>query len=259
MPGELKVRPTYAIASVDNALRIATMLQLEGELSVSEAAARLGVARSTAHRLLRMLVYRDFATPTEDRTYRPGPVLELAAHSRSTAARLRAVALPHLADLVDVLGESVNLVVRTGDQARFIATAECTQSLRIGSREGMVFPAHLVSAGLVLLADLSEKVLESLYSPERYTERGEDLPDLAELLPYLVKVRRNGFAVNDGRSERGVYAVGVGVRDPPGLLIAGISVSMPRVRYEPRRLHHTVAALGSASRAITEDLAVDRD
>jgi DNA-binding IclR family transcriptional regulator len=258
VPGHLKTRPTYAIASVDNALRIATMLQLEGEMSVSQAADRLGVARSTAHRLLQMLVYRDFATPTENRTYLAGPVLELAAHSRSTAARLRAVTLPRLADLVDVLGESVNLVVRTGDQARFIATAECTWSLRVGSREGMVFPAHRISAGLVLLADLSEEVLESLYSPERYAERTEDRPDLDELLSDLAKVRRNGFAVNDGRSERGVYAVGVGVRDPAGTLIAGISVSMPRVRYEPRRLHRIVADLTAATRAITADLAADR-
>ena len=84
MAREPKERPAYAITSVDHALRIATMLQLEGELSVSQAADRLGVARSTAHRLLRMLVYRDFAVATETRTYRPGPVLELAAHSRST-------------------------------------------------------------------------------------------------------------------------------------------------------------------------------
>jgi DNA-binding IclR family transcriptional regulator len=99
------------------------MLQLEGELSVSQAADRLGVARSTAHRLLQMLVYRDFAATTETRTYRPGPVLELAAHSRSTTARLRAAALPHLHELVNVLGESANLVIRTGDQARFIGRA----------------------------------------------------------------------------------------------------------------------------------------
>jgi DNA-binding IclR family transcriptional regulator len=254
MARELKTRPAYAIASVDHALRIATMLQLEGELSVSQAAERLGVARSTAHRLLQMLVYRDFAVPTEKRTYRPGPVLELAAHSRSRTARLRELALPHLHELVDVVGESANLVVRTGDQARFIASVECSQSLRVGTREGMVFPAHRVSAGLVMLSELSDDQLDALYSPDRYAERPDERPDPDQLRADLAKIRRNGFAVNDGLSERGVVAVGRGIRDTTGALIAGISVSLPSVRYDRRQLRSIVAALGFAARAIESDL-----
>lgn len=255
MARELKTRPSYAIASVDHALRIATMLQLEGELSVSQAAERLGVARSTAHRLLQMLVFRDFAVPTETRTYRPGPVLEIAAHSRSATARLREVALPHLRDLVDILDESANLVIRTGDQARFIASVECSQGLRVDTREGMVFPAHRVSAGLVLLSELSDDQLDALYSPDRYAERPEDRPDLDRLRADLAKIRRNGFAVNDGLSERGVVAIGRGIRDPAGSLIAGVSISMPNVRYDRHQLRSIVAALGFAARAIEGDVA----
>ena len=68
-----KTPPAYAIASVDHALRLATILQLEGNLTVAEAAERLGVARSTAHRLLQMLVYRDFAVQHPGRQYGAGP------------------------------------------------------------------------------------------------------------------------------------------------------------------------------------------
>jgi DNA-binding MarR family transcriptional regulator len=159
-----KTRPAYAIDSVDHALRLAAMLQLEGALTVSDAADRLGVARSTAHRVLAMLVYRDFAVQGSDRRYHAGPVLELATHSRSLTARLRTVALPHLEGLVAVLGESANLIIRTGDRVRFIASAESTQALRVEQREGMVFPAHLVSGGLVLLAEASEAEVSALYA-----------------------------------------------------------------------------------------------
>lgn len=159
-----KTRPAYAIDSVDHALRLAAMLQLEGALTVSEAADRLGVARSTAHRVLAMLVYRDFAVQGADRRYHAGPVLELATHSRSLTARLRAVSLPHLEGLVAVLGESANLMIRTGDRVRFIASAESTQALRVEQREGMVFPAHLVTGGLVLLAEAGEAEVDALYA-----------------------------------------------------------------------------------------------
>ncbi|MBB3664600.1 DNA-binding IclR family transcriptional regulator [Prauserella sediminis] len=250
MATEMKQPPPYAIASVDHALRLATILQLEGSLSVADAAARLGVARSTAHRLLAMLVYRDFAVQDDTKVYRAGPVLELGSHSHSTVSLLRRAALPQLRELVDRLGESVNLTVRTGDTARFIACVECQQALRVGSREGMVFPAHQTTAGLLLLAELTDEELDSVYAG---AGRGE-VPAMDELRRELAKVRRNGFALNQGRSERGVVAVGVPVRSPDGAALAGVSVSMPSVRYDRRRLRAIVADLSSAVRALEADL-----
>lgn len=255
MDKPLKNPPTYMINSVDHALRIATMLQLEGELTVSEVAERLGVARSTAHRLLAMLVYRDFAVQDERRLYRAGPVLELAAHSPSVASRLRAMALPHLHRLVDMLDESVNLAVRTGDTVRFITSVECFQALRVGSREGMVFPAHRTTAGLLLLAELTGEELEAVYPAERYAERPADRPDLKRLRAELARVRRNGFALNQGRSERGVVALGVPVRGPDGDALAGLSVSMPSGRYDRHRLPALVDALSRGAVAIEAELA----
>ncbi|MFE1783633.1 IclR family transcriptional regulator [Streptomyces sp. NPDC059506] len=255
MDKPLKTPPPYAIASVDHALRTAAMLQLEGGLTVSQVAERLGVARSTAHRLLAMLVYRDFAVQDENRVYHAGPVLELAAHSRSQVSLLRAAALPHLRRLVDLLNETANLSIRTGDTVRFIASAECTQALRVGSREGMVFPAHRTTAGLLLLAGLTDSELDEVYAPERHLDRPGDRPDPAVLRTELARVGRSGFAVNKERSERGLVAVGVPVRGRDGTAQAGLSVSMPGVRYEPRRLESLVATLEAAARALEADLA----
>ncbi len=251
----LKTPPPYAIASVDHALRAAAMLQLEGGLTVSEVAGRLGVARSTAHRLLAMLVYRDFAVQDENHVYRAGPVLELAAHSQSRTSSLRAAALPHLRRLVDHLGETANLAIRTGDTARFIASVECGQALRVGSREGMVFPAHSTTAGLLLLAELPEAELDRVYAAERYGDRPGERPDLASLRTELRRIRRNGFAVNSERSERGLVAIGVPVRGTDGPAQAGLSVSMPSVRYDPRQLPSLVATLAAAARGLEADLA----
>ena len=252
----MKTPPPYAIASVDHALRLATILQIEGSLSVTEAAERLGVARSTAHRLLAMLVYRDFAA-REDRRYRAGPVLELAAHSRSAVARLREAALPHLRRLVDHLHETVNLIVRTGANARFVASLEGDQTLRLGSREGMVFPAHRTTGGLLLLAELSEEELEAVYAGEE-PEAGEDAPpDLDRLRAHLEQIRRCGYAVNQGLSERGVTAVGVLVRDSRGTALGSLAVALPTVRYEPEQLPRLVATLQHAAAGVEADLAED--
>ena len=245
----MKSAPSYAVTSVDHALRLATILQLEGSLTVAAAADRLGVARSTAHRLLQMLVYRDFAIQDEDRQYHAGPVLQLAEHSRSRTAVLRAVGLPHLQRLVDAVGESANLTIRTGADARFIASVESSHALRVTSREGMVFRAHQTTAGLLLLAELTTQEVAATYESV-----SDEPPNLTALRRELVRIRKQGFAVNQGRSERGVVAVGVPVRSADGIALAGLSISMPSVRYERAQLPALVARLHKTAGAMEADL-----
>lgn len=249
MAKSMKSPPPYGVTSVDHALQLAVILQVEGPLTVSEAAGRIGVARSSAHRLLSTLVYRDFAVQDEDRSYRVGPVLEIAAQSHSNASALRAAALGPLRTLVDTLDETANLSIRTGRTARFIASVECSQALRVGNREGMVFPAHLVTGGLIMLAALTDEELDALYASAP-AHPAEERPDPAELRGELRAVRRSGVALNLERSERGLVALGRAVTDAHGDTVAAVSVSMPSVRYEPERVREIVAALTTAAESI---------
>ena len=249
-----RTTPRYVVTSVDRALRLAAILQLEGALTVSEAAARLSVAPSTAHRLLATLVHRDFATHDEGSEYRVGPALALAAAAPSQVAALRGAALEPLSDLVDALGETASLVVRTDDTVRFIASVESDRALRVGSREGLVFPAHVVTGGLVLLACLPDGELGELYAPERYAHRPTARPDLRALRKELARIRRTGYAVNLERSEQGVAAVGKVVVDERSQPVAGIAISLPSARYSAALLPRFDEALGSASDRITAAL-----
>ncbi|MDD7938354.1 IclR family transcriptional regulator [Actinomycetospora lutea] len=239
-------KPTYGIQSVDHALRLAAVLQQEGPLRVSDAAERLGVARSTAHRLLAMLVYRDFAEQDEDRRYVAGPVLRRPA-APEPVADLRRAALPHLHELTGQTDETTNLLVVVDDQARFVASVECDQVLRVGDRGGRVLPAHLASGGRAVLATRDEDEVRALYA-------GADSPvaDVEALLRDLRRTRRQGFALNDQRTETGVTAIGTAIPTPtvPG----AISLSMPTARYRRARLTEWAGLLGDTARRIARDL-----
>lgn len=231
---------------MDHALHLAAILQQEGPLRVSDAAERLGVARSTAHRLLAMLVYRDFAEQDEDRRYVAGPVLRRPA-TPEPAAELRRVALPHLQDLTARTDETTNLVVVVGDRARFVASVECDRVLRVGDRGGRVLPAHLASGGRAVLATRDEDELRALYGGE-----GSPVADVDGLVRELRRIRRQGFAVNDQRTETGVTAVGAAV--PSDGLAGGISISMPTARYRRDRLAEWAGLLAATARGIARDL-----
>lgn len=246
----MKNPPAYGVTSVDHALRLAVILQIEGPLTVSTAAARLGVARSTAHRLLSTLVYRDFAVQDDDRSYRAGPVLELAATTHSRTGAIRIAALGPMEALVNMVDETVNLSIRTARTIRFVASVESSQTLRVSSREGMVLPAHLSTGGLVMLAALTDEQLTSLYDAAPADER----VDLTKLRSELKAVRRSGIAINLERTERGLTAMGHAITDATGTTVAAVSVSMPSVRYSPARVRRITPALTATAHAISAAL-----
>ena len=244
----MKNKPLYGIDSVDHALQLATLLQQEGPLRVTDAADRLGVARSTAHRLVAMLVYRDFAEQGKDRRYVVGPVLRRPS-TPEPVAELRRIALPHLQALASRTDETANLLVVVGDEVRFAATVECDQALRVGDREGRVLPAHLASGGRAVLAARTDAEVRELYEGPN-----SPVPDVEVLLRGLRRVRRQGFAVNDQKTETGVTAIGCAVAAPTSGVSAAVSVAMPTSRYRRARLVEWVQHLTAASERIGRGL-----
>lgn len=240
----------YTVESVDNALRLLLMLQSEGCVRLSAAAAELGVARSTAHRLLGTMIGRGFAVQDDQRRYLPGPAFVGApTDTKPSTARLRAVAQAHLVALGRRSGETVHLMIREGAHVRFLDSVEASHALRIASRIGVTLPAHLTSGGKAMLADLHREDIKQLYRHE------PDAPPLAPLLRTLETVRRQGYGTNIGESERGVTAVGVCVRAEDGSAIAALTVSAPSLRLPHSRIPEEAAIVREAAHDLQRELA----
>jgi IclR family transcriptional regulator, acetate operon repressor len=244
----VKNRPPYAIASVDSALVLATILQMEGPMRVTDAAVRLGVSVSTAHRLLGMLVYRDFAEQQPDRRYGAGPLLRSGPVPQTPVARLREAAMPHLRRLVDSLGETANLMVLAGADVRFVATVECGHVLRVGDRTGRTLPAHRSSGGKAVLAGRPPDELRALLA-------AVDDEAVTRLQRELRTVRRRGFAVNYQETEDGLTAIGVAVPSRDGSPRAAICLAVPTARYNLDLL----PVWGAALTATAEQVALDHE
>ncbi|WP_181722685.1 IclR family transcriptional regulator [Nocardia gipuzkoensis] len=243
----MKNKPAYSVESVDNALHLAQLLLLEGPMRLTDGAARLGVAASTAHRLFAMLVYRDFAEQGPDRLYRPGPALRGSLTPGVPTGHLRRVAQPHLEQLVETVNESANLLVLSGTDVRFVSTVECDQVLRVGDRAGKALPAHLTSAGKAMLAHVADDRLSSVLSGLDETER--------QLVQRGISaVRRNGFAVNKQGTETGLAAVGMAVLGPDRSVVGGISLAIPTVRFHKDAIDGWVRRMSECVVRIENDL-----
>lgn len=227
-------RPPYPIDSVDNALRILSILRDEGAVRITDVASKLDVAYSTAHRLMSMLTYRGFALQDDSRRYVAGPALGAPVIGSSWTKTLREVTRPSLELLCSRLDETVNLTVRVGIHARVLMTIEATSVLRIGDRAGTVLPAHTTAGGRALLAYEPLDQLERLYRGKGAQLAGSYLPDpeFEELLAELERTRKRGYATCREEAQIGVAALAVPLSTSPGRPMATFSVSVPVARLE---------------------------
>ncbi|GHG51349.1 transcriptional regulator [Sinomonas cellulolyticus] len=248
-------RPEYAIDSVDKALQLITLLQEREWVRIADAARELGVAPSTAHRLMSTLAYRGFALQDDQRRYCAGPVLAGdagRARIRALVARTR----PHLEALAAESRETVNLVERVGVTVRFLHCVEGPQLLRVGNRTGTILPARTSSGGRAALAALPQATVDQLYTGRGAQLGGHRLEpaELAELHEELATTRARGYSLNLGRTEPEIAAMGAAVALPqrPGVL--AVTLSAPISRAPLLEQPDTVAALRRAAEAIGREL-----
>jgi DNA-binding IclR family transcriptional regulator len=218
---------------------IERMMSLLGALSrhatpvnLKQLATETRLHPSTAHRILSVMVDNRLVDRIEPGTYRLGiRLLELGSLVKSRIS-VRQEALPHMQDLHQELGETVNLSVRHDDEMVYIERTSGNHSMmRVVQIIGARAPLHITAVGKLFLAeDGPEKcgVYAQRTGLPRYTDNTLTDPDA--LGKELEKIRRQGYAFDNEEAEKGVSCIGAGIYNDDGRLVAGLSVSAPADR-----------------------------
>jgi DNA-binding IclR family transcriptional regulator len=240
------------IKSLDSGLQLLQALRERASLSVNEAAKLIGVAPSTAYRLLATLKARGFVVQDHaTRRYRAGTELLDIAFGALRNLDVRRMARPHLELLAQEVRETVNLIVLEHTVIRYVEVVESPERLRFSSRIGETRPAHCTAAGKVLLAALSRGQLDLLYPTEELiglTPRS--ITHKTELLEQLDLLSEGGYAVSVEESIEGLTAVAVPIHDPLGNVLAALAVGAPSSRLVPDRVVEVARAAGRSAAAI---------
>lgn len=249
-------QPQYPIESVDNALKIILLLRDNKELRQRDVAEYLGVAGSTAHRLLAMLHYRGFLSRSpEGKSYRPGATLSTVAYSVLQDYDVRGVLRPILEALRGELLETVHLGTLEGANVRFIDALESPRPVRVASRRGQARPASSTATGKALLAQLPKEELYRIFpDPEvREVLPGKSLSRM-DLEEELAQVRQQGFATSEEDNEDGVSSVASAIPRRSYPFSLAINVSLPVSRMAETELNrltrHLERAVAEASKVL---------
>jgi DNA-binding IclR family transcriptional regulator len=246
-----------ALSTVQNAARVLkAFLAGDAELGPSELGRRLGLGKSTVHRLLTTLAAEGLIEQ-DPRTggYRLGIVMFELGEAVRVHMDLHAAVGPVLAELRAQTGESSQVGVLDGHEVVYVDRLESAHSLRLFNETGRRVPVHCTSSGKVLLASLPEDELAAVLRAAPLTAlTPHTITDPNRLLAELARVRRKGWAEAVNEREVGVASVAAPVRDAAGRVVAAVSIGVPLARCSVLALRRLAPVIVEAAEAASRRL-----
>lgn len=237
--GKLTVR------AVERALDILLCFTEAEDLNLTEISARVGLHKSTVHRLLASLEGKGFIIRDQaSERYRLGfRIWELSAnltHSDDPALIL----LPEMERLRDQVGETVSLYVRDGMERVRVQAVQSNQAIRRVAPIGARLPLYVGASSKILVAFAEPAAQQELLRDPEWPATG----DPAAFLRQLEEVKALGYATSVEEREPGAAAVAVPIMGRGERLVAALAVSGPSNRLTPRQMKEIAPVLMEASR-----------
>ncbi len=231
-------KPGAVVQTLDRALKIIELLALHSEgFGVTEIGVRVGLHKSTVHRLLSHLVSQGYIEKDEARSvYTLGLKFIELASLRLNQVELKTEAGPYLRKLAATLDQPVHLAILAGAEAVYIEKIEPRAHLRMYSQIGKRIPVSCSALGKCLVADFTSESLQNLarsMSYERFTPTTRTTPEA--FLADVALARQRGWALDDEEHEPGIRCIGAPIRDFTGKTVAALSASgdLSVIRPEP--------------------------
>ncbi|MGH8964351.1 MAG: IclR family transcriptional regulator [Actinomycetes bacterium] len=243
------------VQSVRRAFELLETLAEGGPMSLSQLSSSSGLPLTTIHRLTGTLVGLGYLRQQSAKQYALGP--RLIHLGERSGLLLSTWAIPHLARLVDELGETANLAMLEGDEIVYVAQAPSRHSMRMFTEVGRHVLPHCTAVGKALLAQLPAEQVEGIVRRTgMQAQTANTITSPERLAEELDVVRRQGFAIDDGEQEVGVHCVAVALTDGSPRLALSVSGPVPRMTDDLVR--RAVPLLNRTARALADDLATDR-
>jgi len=230
---------TSHVQSLTRGLTILEKLsEIEGGATLTDIAQRVGLAASTAHRLLNTLEKMNYVHQSGDLGLWTIGLTAFTVGSAFVSHRDFAIqSHSYLRKLMDQSGETANLSILDGYDVVFIAQVQCREIMRMLVKLGSRHPIHASGSGKAILAALPDDVVQDILAKHglpRHTEHTIVTPD--GLLNAIKLIRRHGYAYDDEEHALGLRCVAAAVYDEYAEPLGAISLAGPLSRLTDERI-----------------------
>lgn len=241
--------------SIERAVEV-LMLVGERPQTPSEISRHLDVHRSTALRIMEVLLNQRLLRKLPDGAYGIGPgLLSLAWHAQDQFALVR-LARPRLMALSELYDQTVHLAELQTDQIVYIDKIEPKRSIRLTSRVGDAVCLHTASVAKSILAFADHSTREHLLAGHEFKRfTPTTITSEQAYLGTLEAVRERGWSTDDGELEDYINCLSVPIRDVSGQVVAAISIIELKAKSDLVEMQRTVLQpLQDAAEAISRDM-----
>ena len=225
------------LQTVGRASRILVGFKDAETLTLSACAAKLGIAKSMAHRLLTTLAeYELVAFDPDVKAYRIGPSILAMARSVTDGPRISELIGPLVREAADLTHETVTLCRIQDGKGVCVAFADSPHAMRLTVSNGDEYALNAGAIGKCLLAYQADGFLDELAASgniRRYTENTIVEPE--RLGEEIEKIRRQGFAFSREEMTPGASSIGVPVIEDDGPVRFCLAASGPASRVDGRK------------------------
>ncbi len=194
-------------------------------LALSDISVKIGLHKSTVHRLLGSLKGRSYIEQDETSgRYRIGMAFIALAAPYLSQLDLKTVAEPEMRRLSDHLGVTAYLATLRDDEVVYLDKVERYDGFRRFDIIGRHVPVHCTSLGKSLVMDMDPQDIRALLSrrpPFKLTSG--TITDIDDIVANIRMCRERGWSSDIQEHEEGVNCVGAPVRDYRGRTVAAIS------------------------------------
>lgn len=241
------------IQSVDRAIRVLGVLQAERHLSLSEIAARLELAPSTVHGIIKTLQAHGLVLQEQGSArYRLGPAVLKLGNVYLDTLELRSRSLTWAGELARTTGHAVRAGVLLTDEVMIVHHEPRPDGSRQMPEVGIVIPAHASALGKAILAYAPDQArsLEAA-GPLRSMTR-DTVTDPGEFRAELDRVRADALAEEREEAVIGECGLAAPIFDGSRMVVGAIGVVVPKLEWPaPGTAAGTVR---EAARAISREL-----
>ena len=211
-------------------------------IGISELSRGLDLSRSTAHRYVATLAKLGYLQQDPaSRRYRLGPKVLDLGFSAINSMDLREVSAPHLRQLSDETGHTVNLAILDDIDVVYIERCraagpgqrEIDLNLHVGSR----LPAYCTAMGKAILAFVPEERLEQIIERIEFEPRGPNTITSARAFrAELARIRATGIAVNNEELAYGLRSIAAPIHSRSDEVVAALNLAVHRTMVSMEEL-----------------------
>jgi DNA-binding IclR family transcriptional regulator len=225
---------------------------IDGPIKLADLSERMGLTRSTTHRLANAMVERGFLTFLPREGYQLGPKLLQLGFLAQSQADVVQIARPHLEMLAAASEDVVHLGRLDGEQALYLDKIPGRRRVEISSRIGDRHPLTSTGLGKALLLDDPEPVWRRMFDAEY--EAGTHAADYGVWLERMRSYVGEGRAFDLEENEDQIRCVAAPIRDASGAIVAAISLSSAAQYMDDERMQDLSTAVRETAQKISGDL-----